>query len=151
MKPAEPLALNHSWPLFECGLRFDLGCLDAPDLTGAEPNDAWLVARGKGRWSCDLESEGLSWSTGVYRLFDWPQGRSPARRDVLPFYRPESLSALERLRSHAIRHRRGFTIDAQIHAPSAPRWVRIICAPQCQGGRVVALHGRKMDVSAQYC
>lgn len=151
MKPAEPLALNHSWPLFERGLRFDLGCLEAPDLALVGTDDAWLAAHGIGRWSCDLESERLRWSTGVFRLFDWQPDRRPERLGVLPLYRPESLSAVDRLRSYAIRHRRGFTIDAHIQAPGGgSRWMRIIGAPQCRGKRVVALHGLKMDVSAEY-
>lgn len=150
MKPAEPLALNHSWPLFERGLRFDLGLADSPDLAPAEADDGWLAERGIGRWSCDLASETLDWSTGVYRLFDWQQDRLPERFAVLNLYRPESLSAVDRLRSYAIRHRRGFTIDAHIHAPGGSRWMRIVGAPQCHGKRVVALHGLKMDVTAEY-
>lgn len=150
MKPAEPLALNHSWPLFERGLRFDLGQPDAPDPALNEVDDAWLAAHGVGRWSCDLPSGRLSWSTGVYGLFDWQRHRPLDRLGVLPLYRSESLSAVERLRAYAIRHRRGFTIDAQVQAPGGSRWMRIVGAPQCQGKRVVALHGLKMDVSAEY-
>jgi hypothetical protein len=55
-----------------------------------------------------------------------------------------------RLRSYAIRHRRGFTIDAQIQAARGLRWMRIVGVPLCRGKRVVALHGLKMDVSAEY-
>lgn len=150
MKPAEPLALNHSWPLFERGLRFDLGCLDSPDLTPAGTDDAWLTAHGIGRWSCDLESQSLNWSAGVFRLFDWQPDRPLERLGVLPLYRSESLSAVERLRAYAIRHRRGFTIDAQIQAPGGSRWMRIVGVPQCKGKHVVALHGLKFDVSGEY-
>jgi hypothetical protein len=150
MKPAEPLALNHSWPLFERGLRFDLGRLDAPDPTLAGVHDAALAAQGIGRWSCDLACDRLSWSTGVYNLFDWRRDRPPERHGVLRLYQSESLSAVERLRAYAIRHRRGFTVDAHIQTPERSRWMRIIGAPQCQGARVIALHGLKMDVSAEY-
>ncbi len=99
MKPAEPLALNHSWPLFERGQRFDLGRLDAPDVSYAEADDEWLAARGIGRWHCDLSTLRLSWSTGVYNLFDWRRDQMPERLAVLPLYQSESLSAVERLRS----------------------------------------------------
>lgn len=150
MKPAEPLALNHSWPLFERGRRFDLGFLNAPDAAPVEVDDAWLAAHGFGRWSCDLDSDTLRWTTGVFPMFDWQPDRSPERPGILQRYRPESLSAVERLRSYAIRHRRGFTIDAEIHRPGGSGWIRIIGAPQCRGGRVIALHGLKMDVSAEY-
>lgn len=151
MRPAEPLALNHSWPLFERGRRFDLGMVGTPDCTLAGADDSWLAARGIGRFFCDLRAETLTWSTGVYRLFDWNRDHPLDRLGVLPRYRCESLSAVERLRSYAIKHRRGFTIDAQVHAPGGARWMRIIGAPQCDGKHVVALQGLKMDVSAEYC
>ncbi|WP_322963396.1 hypothetical protein [Sphingomonas fuzhouensis] len=69
---------------------------------------------------------------------------------MLPLYRAEALSAVDRLRAYAIRHRRGFTIDAQIHGPEGWRWMRIMGVPHCRGKRVVALHGLKMDVTSEY-
>jgi hypothetical protein len=52
---------------------------------------------------------------------------------------------MERLRTYAIKHKRGFTIDAEIHAAvGANRWMRLIAAPVCDGARVIALHGLKM-------
>lgn len=150
MKPAEPLALNHSWPLFERGLRFDLGCLHAPDFDYAEADDEWLAARGIGRWHCDLSTMRLTWSTGVYHLFDWQWDQTLERSAILPIYQSQSLSAVERLRSYAIRHRRGFTIDADLRLSDTRRWVRVIGAPVCEDKRVVALQGWKIDVTAEY-
>ncbi len=150
MKPAEPLALNHSWPLFERGQRFDLGRLDAPDVSYAEADDEWLAARGIGRWHCDLSTLRLSWSTGVYNLFGWRRDQMPERLAVLPLYQSESLSAVERLRSYAIRHRRGFTIDAGLRMAGNQRWMRVIGVPVCENTRVVALQGWKIDVTAEY-
>jgi hypothetical protein len=52
---------------------------------------------------------------------------------------------VERLRAHAIRHSRGFTIDVQIDpVVGAPRSMRLIAAPLCQGEDVVGLHGLKI-------
>ncbi|MDQ1156780.1 hypothetical protein QE385_001107 [Sphingomonas sp. SORGH_AS 950] len=150
MKATEPLALNHSWPLFEQGMRFDLGRPDAPDITQIDADDEWLAARGIGRWHCDLMSQHLRWSQGVYDLFDWRLGRVLERSQILPYYSSESCSAVERLRYYAIRHRRGFTIDALIRVSGVERWMRIIGAPECQNGRTVAIHGWKMDVTTEY-
>jgi len=150
VKPAEPLALNHSWPLFERGLRFDLGLADAPDVDAFPASDDWLANHGIGRWHCDLASQRLDWSLGVYTLFGWARDRPLERTQVLPCYRSESLSAVERLRGYAIRHRRGFTIDAQIHTSDGERWMRVIGAPLCRDQRVVALRGWKIDVTAEY-
>ena len=51
---------------------------------------------------------------------------------------------MERLRAHAITHRRGFTLDVEIGpALARPRRVRLIAAPLCEDGEVVALQGWK--------
>jgi hypothetical protein len=52
---------------------------------------------------------------------------------------------MERLRSYAIRHKRGFTLDVDIRAAvGETRWVRLIAAPVCDGNRVARLHGLKL-------
>lgn len=55
---------------------------------------------------------------------------------------------MERLRSHAIRHKRGFTLDIDIRAAAVgeARRVRLIGAPVCQGGKVICLHGLKFVI-----
>ncbi|HWW56800.1 MAG TPA: hypothetical protein VN047_07910 [Sphingopyxis sp.] len=50
----------------------------------------------------------------------------------------------EKLRAYAIRHRRGFTLDAEIRpVHAAPRWMRLIAAPVCIEDRAVRLQGLK--------
>jgi hypothetical protein len=54
---------------------------------------------------------------------------------------------MERLRSYAIRHKRGFTLDIEIRAAvGETRWTRLIAAPLCEGNRAVRLHGLKLIV-----
>jgi hypothetical protein len=54
---------------------------------------------------------------------------------------------MERLRAYAIKHRRGFTLDAEIRPSlTGSRWMRLIAAPVCDGDRVVRLHGLKQIV-----
>ena len=54
---------------------------------------------------------------------------------------------MERLRAHAIKHQRGFTLDVEINpATGGRRWMRLIGAPVCEGGRAVRLHGLKLIV-----
>lgn len=151
MRATEPLALNHSWPLFGCGSNFDLGLVGAPDMAPIDADEAWLATQGIGQWHCDLATQGLRWSSSVYDLFGWQRDHPVNRDGVLPLYRCESLSAVERLRSYAIRHRRGFTIDAQIHANGGSRWIRVTGVPVCRHKRVIALRGWKKDVTAEYC
>lgn len=148
------LPLTHSWPLFEQHQRFDLGCLldepsQAPVASGCQPE--LLVARGIGLWECNLSDNALSWTDGVFDLFGLPRGAVPARDEVAALYAEPSRAAMERLRAHAIKHRRGFTLDAEIVPVTGPaKWMRLIAAPVCVGRQVVRLHGIKQDVSAAY-
>lgn len=143
------LPLTHSWPLFERDRQFELGAVvdGACDrlvaaLAPAEP------ITGIGRWECDLIDNRLSWSPPVYALFGLPPASRPLRDEVLPLYTEESRVLMEQLRAYAIRHRRGFTLDAELRpADGGQRWMRLVAAPVVEDGRVVRLHGLKRDVS----
>lgn len=142
MLPTEPLQLHHSWPIIERGVRLPQGVLEAGYSHGLTDD---------GPFSCDLGANTLSWSASTFALFGLPAGITPVRDVVLPMYRTESRSALERLRTHAIRHRRGFTIDTEVDAPGQPpRWIRIVAVPEIEGGRSVRLSGLHQDVTHEY-
>jgi PAS domain-containing protein len=147
------LALTHSWPLFERGQRFDLGAAIEGALPAFAPGmdgDA-LAAQGIGLWDCDLTDNSLSWTAGVYDLFGLPRGAIVSRPETVALYEELSRARMEALRRYAIRHRRGFTLDAELRpASGGPRWMRLIAAPVCEGARVVRIHGIKQDVTALY-
>lgn len=149
-----PSPLTHSWPLFEQHQRFDLGCLlDEPGDVPATPehHPEFLEAHGIGLWECNLQDSALSWTAGVFDLFGLPRGVAIERDEIAALYAEPSRTAMERLRAHAIKHRRGFTLDAEILPVNAPpRWMRLIAAPVCVGRQVVRIHGIKQDVSAIY-
>jgi PAS domain-containing protein len=140
--------------LFEQHQRFDLGCLlDEPGEALVVParHPELLAARGIGLWECDLADNALSWTDGVFDLFGLPRGAVLARDEIAALYAEPSRAAMERLRAYAIKHRRGFTLDAEIMPVNgAPKWMRLIAAPVCVGRQVVRLHGIKQDVSATY-
>lgn len=157
MTPTEPLPLYHSWPLFEAVERlqlpdilpFAIDGLPSPAAIG--PIDGALVARGIGIWECDLRDNRLSWSAGVFDLFGLPRDEPVSRPLAVSLYCPDSRTAMEQLRAYAIRHRRGFTVDAEIKRPDGDhRWMRLSAAPVLEGGKVVCLYGLKIDVSAEY-
>lgn len=154
LRPVEPLPLHHSWPLFEQGLRFDLGCvLDWPSERSALPVAApfdplELARRGIGAWECDLSDDSLAWSAEVYDIFGLARDSGVRRAQAVALYEDDSRVMMERLRAHAIRHRRGFTVDVEIRPGfGSRRWVRLIAAPVCEEDRVVRLHGLKMCVA----
>lgn len=149
MKPTEPLQLYHSWPLFERQRRFDLGTVvdwpDGPPATVAGLDSAELARFGIGQWDCDLADNSLTWTDAVYDIFGLPRGAEVRRRDAIALYGDDSAVAMERLRAYAIKHRRGFTLDAEIRPATGPvRWMRLIAAPVCDGDQVVRLQGLKL-------
>lgn len=153
-----PLPLYHSWPLFEARERLDIPMLPAPFSLGAAPSlraiapiDVTLAAQGIGVWECDLSDNRLSWSQGVYDLFGLPAGEAVERSFVVSLYTDRSRPVMEELRAHAIRHRRGFTVDVDIRqAGGEERWMRLSAVPVIAHGKVVRLCGLKVDVTREY-
>jgi len=153
VKPTEPLPLFHSWPIFDAD-HFALGRVDdgvMPDQAGAllRAIDPSVLARHKlGRWECDLADDSLTWSRHVYDLFGLPHDTDLSRAAIVSQYCEHSRAAMERLRAYAIRHRRGFTLDAEILPISgARRWMRLVAAPICVEDRAVRLVGLKWDLA----
>ena len=149
MKAIEPLSVRHSWPLNEHARHFELGSiLSCAVIDVLEPAEVGgLELHQVGYWECDLSDNSLIWSGGVYDIFGLPRGVSVSREETVALYCEESRAAMERLRAYAIRHRRGFTLDAEIRpVVGGRRWMRLIAAPICDGSRAVRLHGLKLII-----
>jgi PAS domain-containing protein len=144
-----PLPLTHSWPLFEQHKRFDLGCLldaSGEEDAGPVPDQAVAAMPGIGTWECDLRDNSLLWSESVFDLFGLPRDAAITRGEIVALYAEPSRASMESLRAYAIKHRRGFTLDAEIMPVQGPRrWMRLIAMPVCIGPRVVRLRGIKRD------
>ncbi|MFG6281164.1 hypothetical protein [Sphingomonas sp. S6] len=130
--------------------RFDLGRVieldSAPSELIVAPVDTLASA-----WSCELAGQRLDWGASVRRLFGYPADHCPLREEVVTLYEESSRAAMERLRAHAIRHRRGFTLDIAIRpVDGGRRWVRLVTMPVCEGKTVTCLKGWKADVSHLY-
>ena len=142
----EPLPLHHSWPIYERPRHFELGSLlncAAIDLVRPAEVGQLGVCHA-GCWECDLADSALTWSGGVYEIFGLPRGAEISRDDAAALYSEASRSAMERLRKHAIRHKRGFTLDAEVWpATGGSRWMRLIAIPVIEDGRAVRLQGLK--------
>jgi PAS domain-containing protein len=141
--------LMRSWPLWDRSKHFELGLILNSAITDALPpmEIGEVSAHHAGCWECNLINNSLIWSGGVYDLFGLPRGGNIDRKDVVPLYSVESRAAMESLRSYAIKHRRGFTLDVDIHpATGDRRRMRLITAPIVEGDVVVKLHGLKFVI-----
>ena len=154
MKPdaltqAALLELHCSWPIVDKARHFELDSLLSCaliDMIGPDKIGD-LGLHHAGCWECDLAENVLTWSGGVFDIFGLPRNAVISREEAAGFYAEESRAAMERLRSYAIRHKRGFTLDAEIcPATGGRRSMRLVAYPVVQDGRTVRLHGLKMII-----
>lgn len=123
------------------------------DKAAARSRDIFERASAAGRlgvWECDLTTETLSWSSGTYDIFDIPRTFSLVRKQALICYPARSLTALEAVRTPAIKQRQGFNLDAEIVTPKGNRrWIRIAAGVECAGDRAIRLFGVKQDITEE--
>lgn len=101
-----------------------------------------------GVWECDLATDHLSWTDGVYDLFELPRGAPLDRAAIVRLYDEQSRSEMEEARARAIRDGTGFDLDVLIHtALGNERWIRLTADVEQEGGRSVRLFGTKQDVT----
>ncbi|MGF7152370.1 GGDEF domain-containing protein [Novosphingobium gossypii] len=115
--------------------------------------DGNLVAQaaalvGMSAWSCDLASEALEWTPGVFDIFGLDAGTRFERQDTVALYCEESREAMLRLRAGAIETPSAFSMEAQIRQPGGElRWMRLAARTRVENGRVVQLYGMKQDIT----
>jgi diguanylate cyclase (GGDEF)-like protein len=103
-----------------------------------------------GAWDCDLATEELTWTDGVYDLFGLPLGSRLKRASIASLYVDESRSEMEAARAEAIRSGRGFCLDAQIRpARGDSRWIRISARVAHEDGQSTRIFGAKQDITAE--
>lgn len=101
-----------------------------------------------GAWECDLATDALTWTEGVYAIFDLPPGTRVERAPTVALYEAESRQAMQTMRAEAIRSGRGFSLDARIlTARGTRRWMRLTAEVAWAEGRAVRLFGGKQDIT----
>ncbi|KPF99705.1 sensor domain-containing diguanylate cyclase [Rhodopseudomonas palustris] len=111
--------------------------------------DRALHAAGIGVWECDLDTERLSWTTGVYDIFGYPAGNPLRRAAIVDLYFDESRRNMELARAEVIRSGRPVTIDTEIRTwRGESRWMRLSINAARDGGRPVRIFGAKQDVTS---
>ncbi|MBA4269546.1 MAG: GGDEF domain-containing protein [Methylobacterium sp.] len=102
-----------------------------------------------GAWSCDLATEVLTWTDGVYDLFGIQRGLKLHRAMSLDVYQSQSRSEMERHRAAAIRSGTGFVLDCQLRSGGRSRWMRLRVGVGYDQGRPVRIFGSKQDITAE--
>ena len=103
-----------------------------------------------GVWECDLATEALTWTDGVYDLFELPRGSQVTRAQIVALYDEESRREMERLRAEAIAAGGGFSLDIHVRtAKGNARWLRLTADVERENGRSVRIFGTKQDITAE--
>ncbi len=121
----------------------------------AETHRQHLVERASatariGIWSCILPDERLSWTAGVYDIFEVPHNSPINRSGTLQFYKPESARQMQALRAEAIATLGDFSFDAEIiTARGNHRWMRITATVDGVDGRPRLIFGMKQNITEE--
>jgi two-component system sensor kinase FixL len=103
-----------------------------------------------GIWECDLATQELTWTDGVYDLFELPRGAPLDRDRIVALYEKASRAEMERLRAEAIRTCGSFALDIHIFtATGAERWLRLTADVEQEDGRAVRIFGTKQDITEE--
>ncbi|HEY0313521.1 MAG TPA: ATP-binding protein [Allosphingosinicella sp.] len=101
-----------------------------------------------GVWECDLATEELTWTDGVYDLFELPRGCALDRSEIVTFYDEDSRRQMERKRAAAIASGGSFSLDVKIRtAKGNARWIRLTADVETENGRSVRIFGTKQDIT----
>jgi len=102
-----------------------------------------------GAWECELETERLTWTAGVYDIFGYPMGNPLRRASIVDLYIDESRRNMELARAEVIRSGRSVTLDAEIRTwRGERRWMRLSINAAGEGGRPVRIFGAKQDITS---
>ena len=103
-----------------------------------------------GVWECDLATEQLTWTNGVYDIFELPRGAPVTRDLVLGLYERESRLRMERMRRRAIEACASGSLDIRIRTMTGQRrWVRLTIDVEAENGRAVRIFGMKQDITQE--
>lgn len=103
-----------------------------------------------GAWECDLATERLTWTSGVYDIFGYPMGNPLRRASIVDLYLDESRRNMELARAEVIRSGRAVSLDTEIRTwRGERRWMRLLINAAEEGGRTVRIFGAKQDITSE--
>ena len=110
--------------------------------------DEKTEAAASGIWACELATQKLRWSGGVFSLFGLPDSARLDRREIVEMYCDHSREEMEWLRAEAISRRCGFSLEAEIQrADGSRRWMLLTARVHSRNGRPTHIFGSKRDIT----
>ena len=101
-----------------------------------------------GAWEFDLASGVFHWTEELARIYEIPAGRELTPRACTACYRAEDRALIARNAEAARLRAESFSVELEIVSGAGKRkWVRTICSPVLDDGKVVKLRGTVQDVT----
>ncbi|HET7887275.1 MAG TPA: sensor domain-containing diguanylate cyclase [Bradyrhizobium sp.] len=120
-----------------------------PDEVRVRLYDQAVNAARFGAWECELATERLTWTPGVYDIFGYPMGNPLRRSSIVDLYIDESRRNMELARAEVIRSGHPVTLDAEIRTwRGERRWMRLSIDSVREAGRPARIFGSKQDITA---
>ncbi|QOZ50605.1 sensor domain-containing diguanylate cyclase [Bradyrhizobium sp. CCBAU 53338] len=130
-------------------MREDHAASALPDEVRVRLYDQALNAARIGAWECELETERLSWTQGVYDIFGYPANNPLRRANIVDLYVDESRRSMELARAEVIRSGSPVTLDTEIRTwRGEKRWMRLSINAVRDGGRPLRIFGSKQDITS---
>lgn len=103
-----------------------------------------------GIWSCNLVDNSITWTNGVYDLFEIPRDMPVTRDMTLELYTEASRREMEAARAEAIANRSDLSLDCEIVTTTGKRrWMRLTGAVESRDGVAHRIFGMKQDITEE--
>ena len=101
-----------------------------------------------GGWSLEVASGEVFWTDEIARIHDLDESYRPSLESSFDFYPRRSKEVLERATREAINRNKPYDLELELlTAKGVRKWVRTICDPVVENGKVVRLHGSYQDIT----
>lgn len=112
--------------------------------------DQAAALAGFGAWECEVRTEQLVWTDGIYDLFGFARGSAIRRADTVELYTDPSRREMEKLRAALIASGTSFSLDACIRTIAGEeRWMRLTAHVNHEHGRPLRIFGAKQDITGE--
>lgn len=101
-----------------------------------------------GGWQLDVETEHVTWTDEVYKIYELPKNHVPDKDESIGFFHAEDIPVIEKVLENTIANRENFDIECKFTtAKKNQRWVRVIGKPLVLNGAVKQVVGVIQDIT----
>lgn len=100
-----------------------------------------------GAWELDPATGAFQWTDEVARIYDTAPDQALTLQQCLGCCKPDDRGRAEQACEAATRHGTPFDLELEIDGTGRRKWVRMLCSPVVEDGRVVKLRGTVQDIT----